>query len=91
MERYREAFPGRFPGRASARDVMDVFELTRALVDIDSVTPNEEAVSVYLFDHLARDASVGYMHGQTMEAGMKWYDWVAGALFAVFVTVWAFI
>src|SRR5215469_7351764 len=57
MERYREAFPGRFPGRASTRDVMDVFELTRALVDIDSVTPNEEAVSVYLFDHLARLAA----------------------------------
>ncbi len=27
---------------------MDVFDLTRALVDIDSVTPNEEQVGVYL-------------------------------------------
>ena len=36
---------------------MNVFELTRALVDIDSVTPNEEAVGVYLFDHLSRVAA----------------------------------
>ena len=28
---------------------MDVIELTRALVDIDSVTPNEEQVGLYLF------------------------------------------
>ncbi len=32
---------------------MNAFELTRALVDIDSVTPNEEAVGHYLFDHLS--------------------------------------
>jgi acetylornithine deacetylase len=32
---------------------MDVFELTRALVDIDSVTPNEEAVGRYLYDRLS--------------------------------------
>ncbi len=31
---------------------MNVFELTRALVDIDSVTPNEEAVGVYLGGYL---------------------------------------
>ena len=36
---------------------MNVFELTRALVDIDSVTPNEEAVGVYLFDQLSRVAA----------------------------------
>lgn len=36
---------------------MNVFELTRALVDIDSVTPNEEAVGVFLRDHLSRLAS----------------------------------
>ncbi len=35
---------------------MDVFELTRALVDIDSVTPHEEQVGVYLFEHLSRMA-----------------------------------
>ena len=31
---------------------MNVFELTRALVDIDSVTPNEEEAGVYLADYL---------------------------------------
>ena len=36
---------------------MDVFELTRALVDIDSVTPNEEAVGVFLFDELSHLAA----------------------------------
>jgi acetylornithine deacetylase len=33
---------------------MNVFELTRALVDIDSVTPDEERVGVYLADYLSR-------------------------------------
>jgi acetylornithine deacetylase len=32
---------------------MNVFELTRALVDIDSVTPNEERVGVYLAEYLS--------------------------------------
>jgi acetylornithine deacetylase len=32
---------------------MNVFELTRALVDIDSVTLNEERIGDFLFDHLA--------------------------------------
>src|SRR5204862_2941357 len=32
--------------------VMDLFQLTRALIDIDSVTPNEEKVGQFLFDHL---------------------------------------
>src|SRR5271169_1010644 len=36
---------------------MDVFELTRAVVDIDSVTPNEEQVGVFLFDYLAKFAA----------------------------------
>jgi acetylornithine deacetylase len=36
---------------------MNVFELTRALIDIDSVTPNEERVGVFLFDHLSRIAA----------------------------------
>jgi acetylornithine deacetylase len=31
---------------------MNVFELTRRLIDIESVTPNEEAVGDWLFDHL---------------------------------------
>ena len=33
---------------------MDVFELTRALVDIDSVTPKEERVGLFLFGYLSR-------------------------------------
>jgi acetylornithine deacetylase len=36
---------------------MNVFELTRALVDIESITDNEETVGLYLFDHLSRLAS----------------------------------
>ncbi len=32
---------------------MDVFELTRALINIESVTPNEAAVGAYLYDVLA--------------------------------------
>jgi acetylornithine deacetylase len=31
---------------------MNAFELTRALIDIDSVTPNEERVGDFLFDYL---------------------------------------
>jgi acetylornithine deacetylase len=31
---------------------MNVFELTRSLIDIDSVTPNEERVGLFLHDHL---------------------------------------
>jgi acetylornithine deacetylase len=33
---------------------MNVFELTRALVDIESITGNEETVGLYLFDYLSR-------------------------------------
>jgi acetylornithine deacetylase len=36
---------------------MNIFELTRAFIDIDSVTPNEEAFGNYLFDHLSRIAN----------------------------------
>ncbi len=37
---------------------MHVFELTRALIDIPSVTPEEEHVGQYLFEHLSRIAAV---------------------------------
>jgi acetylornithine deacetylase len=33
---------------------MNVFELTRAMIDIDSVTPNEERMGEFLFDHLSK-------------------------------------
>src|SRR5215831_2255101 len=36
---------------------MTVFELTRALVDIESITNNEERVGQYLFDYLGALAS----------------------------------
>jgi acetylornithine deacetylase len=36
---------------------MNAFELTRALIDIESVTPNEEAVGAYLFHHLSEIAA----------------------------------
>ncbi len=40
-----------------AATYMTVFELTRALIDIDSVTPNEETVGVYLSDQLRKLAA----------------------------------
>ncbi len=36
---------------------MNVFELTRALVDIESITGNEERVGIYLADYLSRLAA----------------------------------
>jgi acetylornithine deacetylase len=36
---------------------MDVFELTRTLIDIPSVTPEEEQVGLWLYDYLSRIAS----------------------------------
>ena len=47
--------------------VMNVFELTRALVDIDSVTPNEEQVGEYLFDYLSQIAARTGGHVERME------------------------
>jgi acetylornithine deacetylase len=50
VERYRE-----FHAATRSRSIlqfMNLFELTRALVDIDSVTPNEEAVGQYLAAYL---------------------------------------
>ena len=46
---------------------MNVFELTRALVDIDSVTPNEEQVGMYLADRLSRLASRTNGHVERIE------------------------
>ncbi len=44
---------------------MDPFQLTRALVDIDSVTPNEEKVGQFLFDHLSEIAARTGGHVET--------------------------
>src|SRR6266849_3647751 len=46
---------------------MNVFELTRALVDIDSVTPNEEQVGLFLADCLSRLARTTGGHVERME------------------------
>jgi acetylornithine deacetylase len=63
MERYRKAVAAQavepvFPSFSHPSPVaMKLFELTRALVDIESITENEERVGVFLFDHLSRLAS----------------------------------
>ena len=50
---------------ASPKDkVMDVFELTRALIDIESITNNEERVGHYLYNYLAPLATE---HGGSLE------------------------
>ena len=44
---------------------MNVFELTRKLIDIESVTPNEEAIGLWLLDYLR---PLGHQHGGSIEA-----------------------
>ena len=46
---------------------MNVFELTRALVDIESITDNEERVGNYLYDYLAPLAALYDGHVERME------------------------
>ena len=50
---------------------MNVFELTRALVDIESITDNEAAVAAYLEDYLAKLAahSGGQVERMEVEPG----------------------
>jgi acetylornithine deacetylase len=60
MERYREVVnfcPPCCNSQPLHNELMNVFELTRVLVDIESVTPNEEAVGKYLADYLFQMAS----------------------------------
>jgi len=59
MERYREA-RGYFAStllRPFSLTYMNAFELTRALVDIESITENEEAIGNFLFAQLSDLAS----------------------------------
>ena len=56
---------------------MNVFELTRALVDIDSVTPNEEAVGMYLLDHLSRLAAATGGQVERMEVEERRFNVLA--------------
>jgi acetylornithine deacetylase len=54
MERYREVDARRNPLPASVLSVdMNAFELTRKLVDIESITGNEEPVGRFLYEHLS--------------------------------------
>ncbi len=58
MERYREARGGqRVPLLHPSQFFMNVFELTRALVDVESVSGNEEAIGNRLFSELSELAS----------------------------------
>ena len=50
---------------------MHVFELTRTLIDIPSVTPDEERVGVFLRDYLARLCAAHDGHVETMEVEPK--------------------
>ena len=56
---------------------MTVFELTRALVDIDSVTPNEEAVGVYLADYLSKLAAATGGRVEQIEVEPRRYNVLA--------------
>jgi len=58
---------------------MDVFELTRALIDIDSVNPHEEKIGDFLFDYLRPLVSKygGEIEKQKVEPGRNnvWAYW----------------
>lgn len=56
---------------------MTVFELTRALVDIDSVTPNEEAVGIYLTEYLSKLAARTGGRVERIEVEPKRYNVLA--------------
>jgi acetylornithine deacetylase len=56
---------------------MNVFELTRALVDIDSVTPNEEQVGVFLAGYLSALAARTGGHVERLEVEPQRYNVLA--------------
>ncbi len=56
---------------------MNAFELTRALIDIDSVTPNEEQVGVYLADYLSALAARTGGHVERIEVEPHRYNVLA--------------
>ena len=90
VERYREAAEVIYigPGSPAAAHpassyppslwiFMNVFELTRALIDIDSVTPNEEQVGVYLADYLSALAARTGGHVERIEVEPHRYNVLA--------------
>ena len=56
---------------------MNVFELTRALVDIESITENEGPVAAYLHDHLAKLAARTDGRAQRMDVEPGRYNVLA--------------
>lgn len=56
---------------------MDPFQLTRVLIDIDSVTPNEEKVGQFLFDHLSEIAARTCGHVERIEVEPHRYNVLA--------------
>jgi acetylornithine deacetylase len=56
---------------------MNLFELTRALVDIESITGNEERVGNFLFDHLSAVASRTNGHVERMEVAPRRFNVLA--------------
>src|ERR1700730_16241946 len=56
---------------------MDLFQLTRALVDIDSVTPDEEKVGLFLFDYLGAIAARTGGHVEKFEVEPHRYNVLA--------------
>ena len=56
---------------------MNLFELTRALVDIESITENEERVGNFLFDHLSDLASGTSGHVERMEVAPRRFNVLA--------------
>ena len=60
--------------------LMNVFELTRALVDIESITENEAAVGAYLVDHLSKLAARTGGRAERMDVeGSRFNVWPPGA------------
>src|SRR6478735_10023398 len=56
---------------------MNAFELTRALIDIDSVTPNEERVGVFLAEYLGAIAARTGGHVERLEVEPHRYNVLA--------------
>ena len=75
MERYRESdrLAVLLPSLPPGQTFMHVFELTRKLIDIESITPNEERVGVFLHDHLQQLAAAtgGAVEFMDVEPGRK--------------------
>ncbi|MEQ1884213.1 MAG: M20/M25/M40 family metallo-hydrolase [Bryobacteraceae bacterium] len=53
---------------------MTVFELTRTLIDIESVTPNEEQVGLWLYDYLSKLAAQTNGHVEKIEVEPNRYN-----------------